>query len=317
MSASAIVFTWLWCAVLAWALTEVPLVRRCLDRIRPGRWFRLACALVLATTAHWAATKEAPAPATRIGHFVLALVSGGLHDPSGVVAESAQAAAVEAFEAETADIIATVSGGVSEVEARIDDDFAALATDNRPRFYITQDAPRDLPGMVTNHNLAVTQEQMAITSSNNLTVWFRYSWVVTSAARISVRLYTSSNTYWDVVSYTNSFPETESVGGEDCYRYEFDLTPLGLGTNVPVMIPPYEAEFGGADAGDYFEVPGLGIEVVALVPGEGTVTTNQGFTGWITEWAEPWGTNLQLRCVGGAFVEALWYGTNISGTVTL
>lgn len=277
---------------------------------------------VASLIAAWGVTK-APLPPVgdRLGNWLLWTSRGLVGDDSGVVAESAQAAAVEAYELETASIIATVSNGLVSSSQRLTSLTNSLATNDVPVIYVVQDAPRDLPGRVANHNLAVTQERMAMTASNVLSVWFRYSWEVSAAAAITVRCYVNSNTYFDLDSTTNTFPSVEVVTHADgttvdCYRYDFDASPLNL-TGAPMaVIPPYEATFGGS-SGEAFEVPGLGVSVAALVPGEGSVSTNAGFTGWINEFPAPWGTNLQLRCTGGAVVEARWCGTNITGVVTL
>lgn len=309
--------------MLASAMWQIPSARKFFCRgWKPNLVERTFVFLFFALISSWGVTK-APLPPVgdRLGNWLLWTSRGLVGDDSGVVAESAQAAAVEAYELETAGIISAVSNGLVQASARLSSLTNSIATNDVPVIYIVQDAPRDLPGYVANHNLAVTQEQMAMTGSNVLSVWFRYSWEVSTSAVISVRCYVSSNTYYDIVSTSNTFPNVETVTHADgttveCYRYEFDVSPLNLAAVPMAVIPPYEATFGGA-SGEPFEVPGLGVSVVAFVPGESGVTTNAGFTGWIREMPAPWGTNLQLRCAGGSIVEALWHGTNIQGIVTL
>lgn len=305
------------------ALWQIPAFRRSAFRgWRPGIVERSLVFAAISLIASWGVTK-APLPPVgdRLGNWLLWTSRGLVGDDSGVVAESAQAAAVQAYELETAGIIASVSNGLAEASARLTSLTNSLATNNVPVLYIVQDAPRDLPGYIANHNLAVTQERMAMTQTNVLSVWFRYSWDVSAAAEITVRCYVNSNDYYDLSSTTNTFPATETVTHADgttvaCYRYDFDAAPLNLAAAPMAVIPPYEATFGGA-SGEAFEVPGLGVTVVAHVAGESSVTTNAGFTGWVNEMPAPWGTNLQLRCAGGSVVEARWHGTNITGVVTL
>jgi hypothetical protein len=303
-------------------LSQIDRCRFFFGNWKPPLLERLLVFTAVAMLSAWGVTK-APLPPVgdRLGNWLLWTSRGLVGDDSGVVAESAQAAAVSAYEAETAGIIAGVSNGLAQAAVRLISLTNSLATDNVPVLYIVQDAPRDLPGRVANHNLAVTQERMAMTSTNVLSVWFRYSWEVSTAAAITVRCYVNSNDYCDLESTTNTFPVTQTVTHADgttvaCYRYDFDASPLNLAGAPMAVIPPYEATFGGS-SGEPFEVPGLGVTVIAHVAGEGSTTTNAGFTGWVNVMPAPWGTNLHLRCAGGSVVEALWHGTNITGVVTL
>ena len=309
--------------LFASCMWQIPAVRRFVfPGWRPGIVERTLVFSFFALLASWGVTKgPLPPVGDRLGNWLLWTSRGLVGDESGVVAESAQAAAVAAYEAETAGIIAGVSNGLAEASVRLSSLTNSIATNNVPVLYIVQDAPRDLPGRVANHNLAVTQERMAMTATNVLSVWFRYSWEVSTAAAITVRCYVNSNDFYDLSSTTNTFPVTQTVTHADgttvaCYRYDFDAAPLNLAGAPMAVIPPYEATFGGA-SGEAFEVPGLGVTVVAHVAGESSATTNAGFTGWVKEMPAPWGTNLQLRCAGGSVVEARWHGTNITGVVTL
>jgi hypothetical protein len=308
---------WLWCAALAWCAVSLPCVRRQLDRLGRPRMIARVVVWAILSWATWVAATKPPLPVVgdRLGNLVLWLSAGRIEDPTGVVAEHAQAAALLACEEETGGIIGEISGAVEVVGARIEEQTERLAADDTPIFYVIQDVPRDLPGYVENHNLSVTAEKIAMTGSNVFSVWFRYSWETTAAADIAMRVYASSNQSWLITSYTNSFPDTVDVNGVDTYRHDFDVTRLGIGaTDAMALIPPYEATFGGPD-GEPFAVPGLGVAVAATVAGEGTVTTNVGATGWV--WLAPPWTNMQLRVVGGAVVEALWCGTNVAGVVSL
>lgn len=308
--------------LVAMLCMTVPRIRERFTRFNPPVIERLFIGVIFALLSAWGVTKgPLPPVGDRLGNWLLANGGQLIGDESGVVAEHAQAAAVSAYEAETGAIIASVSNGLQAASARLTSLTNALETNNVSAFYVVLDTPRDFPGYVTNHNLAVTQERMAMTGTNVLSVWFRYSWSVSTSAVITVRCYTSTNQYYDLTSMSNTFPNTENVTHSDgvsvpCYRYDFDASALNLTAAPMAVIPPYEATFGGTD-GAPFECPGTGLEVVALVPGEGSVTTNVGLTGWINNWGGDWGTNLQIRFTGGVAVEARWHGTNITGEVTL
>ncbi len=301
---------------------HAPRVRGIFREWNPPLPERLLVFALFAMISAWGVTKgPLPSASDRLGNWLLASAGRLIGDESGVVAESAQAAAVAAYEDETAGIIASVSNGLQAASARLTSLTNALATNKVSAFYVTMDTPRDLAGYVTNHNLSVTQERMAMTGTNRLSVWFRYSWSVSTGATITVRCYTDTQHYYDLESATNTFPVTQTVTHPDgvsvpCYRYDFDASPLNLTAAPMAVMPPYEATFGGTD-GAPFECPGTGLEVVARVSGEGSVTTNFGFTGWVNNWGGGWGTNLQVRCKGGVAVEARWHGTNITGEVTL
>lgn len=301
---------------------EVPRCRALFRSWTPPLLERMLVFCMIACYAAWGVTKSTlPAASDRLGNWLLASAGRLIGDESGVVAESAQAAAVEAYEAETAGIIATVSNSLQAATARLTSLTNALSTNNVSAFYVVLDTPRDFPGYVTNHNLAVTQERMAMTGTNVLSVWFRYSWSVSTSAVITVRCYTATNRYCDLTSVSNTFPNTQTVTHSDgvsvqCYRYDFDASELNLTAAPMAVVPPYEATFGGTD-GAPFECPGTGLEVMAHVAGESSATTNVGLTGWVGNWGGDWGTNLQIRCKGGVAVEARWHGTNITGEVSL
>lgn len=249
----------------------------------------------------------------RVLNFV-AVINGSLVGDDGLIAETTQTAAVEAFEAETANILNGVASGISNAVNRIRAASENVATNDVKVYYVTMDDPRDFPGVVTNHNLAVTGERWKVNGTNSLSVWLRFSWEVEEAAEVTLRVHASSNTYWVLTSFTNSFPVAETFvnpGGWEvsCYRYDFDIRNICHG--CPLMfIPPYEADFGGSE-GEPFEVPGLGIVVI-----DGAEEENVGATGWFPA-PPPFDTRLMIRHVGGAAVEALLDGTNVTGTITL
>lgn len=256
--------------------------------------------------------KPAGIVSDRLANFVT-VINGQLVGDDGLIAETAQTAAVAAFEAETAGILEEVGNGLTNSIRRIEAATLNVQSNSPATFYISMDDPRDFPGVVTNHNLAVTAERTLTTGTNTLSVWFRFSWEVEEAAQISLRVHASSNTCWVLTSFTNSFPVSETFvnpGGWEvsCYRYDFDIREV-CGGAVPMFIPPYEASFGGSE-GEPFQVSGLGISVKQ--------GTNEyiGATGWYPA-PPPFDTRLSIRYTGGAAVEAKLDGTNVTGTITL
>ncbi len=265
--------------------------------------FRAALLVILAWAVSVGGSKVAPPVADRIGNFVYWSASGRLEDPTGIVAEYAETAAVEAFEAETAAIVSAITGAVAGVSADAGDLHDYATGRDLELVYLVADAPRDLPGVVENHNISITQER-SIVAAGIYSVWFRYSWELSDAAGISATFKIGGDVI-TIAAHTNTFPDAEYVGEIPCYRYDFDISAL-CGTNSPVVIAPYEAQFGGPSGSAIPLATPADIEVVT---GGGAVT-NAGLTGWI---AVPYMEPLMLRAEGGMAVEASAYGTNYTG----
>lgn len=264
---------------------------------------RAAAMVALAWAVSVGGSKAPPSVGDRIGNFVYWTVTGSMVDPTGVVAEYAETAAVEAFESDTAGIVAAVTGAVAGVSADADALHAYATGRDLQIVYLAADAPRDLPGVVANHNIAIANERAAVVDGV-YSVWFRYSWELSDAAGISAT-FTVGGDVVTIASHTNTFPNIEYVGTIPCYRYDFDISAL-CGTNCPVVIAPYEAEFGGpAGSGIPLSTP-ADLEIVT----DGGAVTNAGLTGWV---AVPHMEPLALRVEGGVVVEAAAHGTNYTG----
>jgi len=273
---------------------------------RLPRSARVALLAIVAWATYVGGSKVAPPAVERIANFVYWATGGSLVDPTGVVAEYAETAAVEAFEGETAWIIAAVTGAVAGVYADAADLEGYVRSREMDMVYISADAPRDMPGSLTNHNISITQERSSV-SGGVYSVWFRYSWELSDAAGISAT-FKIGGSLVTIAAFTNLFPAAVQINGADCYRYDFDLSSI-CGTNSPVVIAPYEAQFGGpAGSGIPLSTP-ADLEIVS---GGGAVT-NVGLTGWV---AVPHMPPLMIRAEGGAVVEAAAYGTNYTGIVT-
>lgn len=317
-------------AVLAVAfLLCVPWVRDTLLRVidAKGRPTLGTCVLfvVFVLLFRLGATKVPVFVSDRIANFIT-LKDGQIYgDESGLVTSYARLASTTEFEQQTGAIIASVSNGMAAVSGRLDG-LLATATSNAaaPRIYYRLDAPRDWPGVVTNHNVTITREKSAVnTNTQELIIWWRYSWEVDSAAFIDITVYANSNQVFHLTASTNSFPTTETVLNEDgisieCYRavYPYAAPAAAAGVTLPpnpIFLGPYEADFGSDT--EPFQVPGEGF---AMVTGYGTTNavTHYGGTGWIRHWPEPFGTNLQVHVTGAVADAVLWRGENID-TLTL
>lgn len=257
----------------------------------------------IAISTYVGGTKFIPDARERIGNFIYFTTSGRLIDPSGIVAEHAEFTAVAAFEAETAEIIATVSGAVATVACDADTLHSYAATRDLDLYYFAVDAPRDIPGIATNHNISITQERLQV-CEGLMSVWFRFSHELGDAPTISAT-FKFGDTPLIFMPITNTFPIAEEISASACYRYDYDISSL-CATNSPVVIPPYEAQFGGYSAGSYLSTPAT----IEIVDSHGT--TNIGFTGWVPV---PHMAGLLLRAEGGAVIEAATHGTNYTGTI--
>lgn len=296
-----------WCLLLVYGFA--PVLRR-YSRIGKVELVLFGAVMIVLTS--FTQKPVNPGLSARVANFV-AFVNGSIVGDDGLIAESAQTAAVEAFEAETADILTGVASGITNSVNRIEVATENVRTNNFKTYYVTMDNPRDFPGYVTNHNLAVTAERWTVSGTNTLSVWARFSWEVDEAATITLKVHSSSNDYVVLTSFTNSFPNATTFvnpGGVEvfCYRYDFDIREVSHNV-VPMFIPPYEADFGGAE-GEPFEIPGNGI--IVSIDGD----ENVGATGWYPA-PPPFGPRLMIRYVGGGAVEAALDGTKVSGHIVM
>lgn len=251
-------------------------------------------------------TKVTPTVGDRIGNFVYWTAQGRLEDPTGIIAEYAETAAVEAFEAETAGIVAAVTNAVVGVTSDANDLLDYVHNRRLALIYLAVDAPRDIAGILANHNISITAERQSV-ADGIMSVWFRFSRELSEAPTISAMIKTTTGPI-TLTACTNMFPEIEFVGLWPCYQYCYDLRPI-TGTNAVVVVAPYEATFGGtAESGLPLSTP-ADIEVVS---GGGAIT-NAGFTGLVMV---PHMPGLALAAEGGIVVGATVHGTNYVGITT-
>jgi hypothetical protein len=266
---------------------------------------RVALALMVCWATYVAGTKPEPPPsAARISQLVMALSAGGVIDPSGVLGQAVQLAAVQAFNAETDAIVSNANA----VVAAAMEDYAALTNQIAQRdfsvAYLGYDFPRADPPETTNHNITATIERVSASGyTNRLSAWVYFSSQPATNVTLYLQASVADGSWVDLVALTNTFPATEAVGSLDCYRYDFEI-PSAM-TGIPFK-PAYDVLFGGPLPEQYLRVPDTGVIVstngVDLAP----------YTGWDAACAAPF-TNLAVRYVGGIAVEATLHGTNYTG----
>jgi len=269
---------------------------------------RLALAVMLAWATWVGGSKPEPPPAAaRISQLVLALSGGGIVDPSGVIGTATQIAAVEMFNAETAQIVAAASNIVALALA----DYAALTNQLAQRdysvAYLGYDFPRADPPSSTNHNITATIERVSAGGApDRLSAWVYFSSEPATNVALYLQASVADGSWVGLVALTNTWPATEAVGALDCYRYDFAV-PEGM-AGVPFK-PHYDVLFGGPLPGQYLRVPATGV----IVSTNGVDLTP--YTGWDYGCGGAF-SNLAVRYVGGIAVEAAARGTNYTGIIT-
>lgn len=265
-----------------------------------ARWQRLAVLALLAVLVGYGGDKPQPQPLGIVLQLLTVLRDGSLKDIRGTVVSGTQAAALDAFAAGAGQIAAALSNVVDAARADCVDLTNQLAQADYSAAYIALDMPRGTP-TETNHNIMVSFERVAQTSSN-LTAWVWFSEPPATNVNVRVQYSVAADLWQGLDCATNHWPATETVNGVECVRYEYCL-PEGI-AGTPLR-PQYEVEFGGFASGEFLSVPETGVTVTV---GE---TEHLPFTGWDT-----YGTGddaLQIRYVGGIAVQATQFGTNYFG----
>lgn len=295
------VFFVIWCLIIP-GLFGVITWRWVCRQFKTTFTMRMALFICIAQTCYIGGTKIVPQVGDKIGNFVYWSTMGRLEDPAGVVAQYAEAAAVTAFEAETAAIIGVATTALASASIAINELDDYVHERDLKLVYIAGDVPRDWAGVLDNHNIAITAERQTCVNGI-MTVWFRYSRELSDAAAVSATFKIGGENV-TVASYTNSFPDAETINGAPCYRYDYDLRTL-VGTRDVVVVAPYEADFGGPVGTDLPLSTPADIEIVT-----GGSVTNVGLTGWVDV---PHMAPLRLRAEGGAVVEADIDGIRYAG----
>lgn len=266
---------------------------------------RVALGVMLCWATYVGGTKPQPPAASRISQLVLALSGGGIVDPSGVIGQATQLAAIEMFNAETAQLIAVASNIVAGALAEYAALTNQLATGNYAVSYLGYDFPRADPPSTTNHNITATIQRVSQSgTTNHLSAWIYFSSEPATNVTIYLQASVAAGVWQMLAPVTNTWPDADLIGGLPCYRYCYEIPAAIRG--VPLK-PEIDILFGGPLPGQYLNVPA-----------EGVVVTTNGvdltpYTGWDYAHPEPWGTNLAIRYLGGIAIEAIISGTNYAG----
>jgi len=265
------------------------------------RWVAIAALLIWS---YAGADKTPSIPSARLIRFITALRSGVLLDDSGRVGSATTLAVVQAFEAETAVIIAAASNMVAAAQSQFDAAAFTLTNRNLTVAYIAMDLPRAEAHTHTNSNIAATIERVEAVGSSNLIAWVWFSEEPAVAPVLAFDASITADTWTRLTSITNSYPDTTEVNGIPCISYTFSIPPDMRGI---VLRPEYEVGFGGSLKEDYLIIPSGGVMV------QTNGFSRMPFTGWDYENPAPFGTNLAVRYAGGIAVEANFFGTNYTG----
>ncbi|MDA3925197.1 MAG: hypothetical protein PF904_10925 [Kiritimatiellae bacterium] len=196
-------------------------------------------------------------PANRhISQYILALVSGGIRDDSGVVAEQTQLNTVNAY-IDLAAAMMTDSSNQFVSASIIFDNLADQLTNNpTPVVYIQSFYPREDPYVsLTNHNLAVLAMTQSSTS-NVLSRWIYFSEDLVSEPTLYAEADVGGG-YLRLTETTNTYPNTELKDGVPCVRYDYAL-PAGM--QGVVFSPDFDLRFGSEENG--LQIGSGGLEIV-------------------------------------------------------
>jgi len=182
---------------------------------------RLALAVMLAWATYVGGDKPEPPPqARRISQLVFALSGGGIVDPSGVLGSATQLAAIQLFNEETQVIIDAASNIVAEAAAEYAALTNQLAASDYSVTYIGYDFPRADPPNSTNHNVTATIQRVSqVGTTNLLSVWVYFSSEPATNVNVYLQASAASGAWTTMAPTTNTWPDTEDVGGLPCYRY--------------------------------------------------------------------------------------------------
>jgi hypothetical protein len=267
---------------------------------------RVALGFLLLWATYVSGTKPDTPASSRISQLVMSLSGGGIVDPSGVLGQAVQVAAILAFNGETD---AIVSNANAIVDAALVD-YAVLTNQIAQRdysvAYLGYDFPRANPPSSTNHNITATIERVSGGCTNCLSAWVYFSSQPETNVSLYLQASVADESWVELVALTNTWPATESVGTLPCVRYDFTL-PAGM-VGIPFK-PAYDVLFGGPAFDQYLRVPETGVIVstnnIDLAPYTGL---DYGLGGVFS--------NLTIRYIGGIAVEATVRGTNYNGIIT-
>lgn len=257
------------CMIIGLLLTNCPWGRRVIEPFANTRLDRTIIGLLVGGILLVGWTKGPVSIGSVKAQFVTALCSGGIIDASGLVAASTEAETVEAFAELSSAIVSAASQTVVNAQGDIDEVAGIITNNTRKVVYMQCALPRTDPTQgVTNHNISaivVRTRQSADGGTISRYVWYSETPVIAPTVAANVDI---GGGEVRLTAITNSFPDTESIQGVPCVRYDYAL-PESL-QNV-VYFPDTELEFG--HEGEPLQIPS-GCVVVTDSTG-----TYLGFTG--------------------------------------
>lgn len=211
-------------------------------------------------------------PASRhISQFILALVTGGIRDESGVVAEQTQLNTVDAFIALSDAMLDDCSNSFVSASAQFDALSDKLTNNAPPVVSIQSFYPREDPYVsLTNHNLAVLAMQQTV-YSNTLSRYIYFSNELTTAPSLYAEADAGAG-YVRFTEITNTYPATVQIDGVPCVRYDYRL-PEGM--QGLVFSPDFDLRFGSDENG--LQIGSGGLEMI-----DTSDTSHLGSSKWIT-----------------------------------
>lgn len=306
MLGSPTLYDFIWCAsilIASQVFVQIPCVRkRLVECIAKNPFDRIIVGIILASTCIVAGAKNGISPKAYMAQWVTALSEGVIVDESGAVARASESAVVEAFVNLAADINAGASNTVEQSTSRFAEVANMVTNTERKVIYLASFLPRSGTGQgaVTNHNIAATLERVRQSPDGlKVSAWIWFSEEPAFAPGIAADVDVGGGEF-RLNAVTNWFPNTESVGGVPCVRYDFAVPQETAGT---VLIPSYEVGFGSV--GTPLTVPAGGISVIT------NGVTTLPFTGWDAYF----GGALRVEYKGGIAVSATINGVAITNGV--
>lgn len=231
--------------IIGLALVQVPWVRRQTDSFAPDPLSRAFVGLFIGAITFVGWTKGPVSVGKHVAQFVVAMSDGSILDESGLIATSTEEDSVEAF----ADLSVAIHAAASQTVANAYSEFyevSFLVTNkNREVIYVQSTLPRTDPTQgLTNHNISAFV--MRTEMNTDQTVLSRYVWYseqpLVAPTVACVADVGAGDVFFSAI--TNTFPDTTSISGIDCVRYDFAV-PEEL--RSVVFFPDTELTFGSID----------------------------------------------------------------------
>lgn len=231
----------------------------------------LCFAIAVFTVVGWTKGPMTPTGKRPLFNFVMALRSGRLTGDDGVLAQKTELETIDAFVAYADAMLISASNSLVISMQRFDDAAFTLTNNPAQMVYIQSFFPRDDPTVaLTNHNLAVLAMRQA-TYSNVLSRWVHFSADLASEPTLYAEV-TLEEEYERLGLITNTWPDTVSIQGVECVRYDYGLPDSLIGV---VIFPDFDLRFGS-------EKNGLQIGEGVMIVTDTNGVDHIGYDGWDT-----------------------------------